>query len=76
MVNHSFRDKATRHTAGSENTHTMAQKMMLCLNHELSTQVHLILGQLCGDDGTRTPDIRLAKAALSQLSYIPSLCYW
>ena len=24
-----------------------------------------------GDDGTRTRDIRLAKAALSQLSYIP-----
>jgi hypothetical protein len=26
-----------------------------------------------GDEGTRTPDIRLAKAALSQLSYIPVL---
>ena len=26
---------------------------------------------LCGDEGTRTPDFRLAKAALSQLSYIP-----
>ena len=25
-----------------------------------------------GDEGTRTPDIRLAKAALSQLSYIPA----
>ena len=25
-----------------------------------------------GDEGARTPDIRLAKAALSQLSYIPS----
>ena len=25
-----------------------------------------------GDEGTRTPGIRLAKAALSQLSYIPS----
>jgi hypothetical protein len=24
-----------------------------------------------GDEGTRTPDFRLAKAALSQLSYIP-----
>ena len=30
-----------------------------------------------GDEGTRTPDIRLAKAALSQLSYIPApSCYW
>lgn len=27
-----------------------------------------------GDDGTRTRDIRLAKAALSQLSYIPAGC--
>ena len=26
----------------------------------------------CGDDGTRTRDFRLAKAALSQLSYIPA----
>ncbi len=24
-----------------------------------------------GDEGTRTPDLRRAKAALSQLSYIP-----
>ena len=27
----------------------------------------------CGDDGTRTRDIQLAKLALSQLSYIPGL---
>ena len=26
---------------------------------------------LSGDEGARTPDIRLAKAALSELSYIP-----
>jgi hypothetical protein len=26
-----------------------------------------------GDEGTRTPDFRLAKAALSQLSYIPGI---
>ncbi len=25
-----------------------------------------------GDEGTRTPDLLLAKEALSQLSYIPS----
>lgn len=30
------------------------------------------LGPTYGDDGTRTHDLRLAKAALSQLSYIPS----
>ena len=28
---------------------------------------------LSGDEGTRTPDPRLAKAVLSQLSYIPKL---
>ncbi len=28
----------------------------------------------CGDKGTRTPDLRLAKAPLSQLSYIPTRC--
>ena len=28
--------------------------------------------QLGGDEGARTPDLRLAKAALSQLSYIPT----
>lgn len=27
---------------------------------------------LLGDEGTRTPDLRLAKAPLSQLSYIPA----
>ena len=26
---------------------------------------------ICGDKGIRTPDLRLAKAPLSQLSYIP-----
>jgi hypothetical protein len=30
-------------------------------------------GRPGGDEGARTPDIRLAKAALSQLSYIPNL---
>ena len=28
---------------------------------------------LSGDEGTRTPDFCFAKAALSQLSYIPGL---
>ncbi len=31
----------------------------------------LIAGRACGDEGARTPDPRLAKAVLSQLSYIP-----
>jgi hypothetical protein len=30
--------------------------------------------RLSGDEGTRTPGLRLAKAALSQLSYIPRVC--
>ena len=33
----------------------------------------LLTTQPGGDEGTRTPDIRLAKAALSQLSYIPRI---
>jgi len=31
----------------------------------------LLFLRLCGDEGIRTPDLRRAKAALSQLSYIP-----
>jgi hypothetical protein len=27
---------------------------------------------MCGDEGTRTPDLCLAKAPLSRLSYVPS----
>lgn len=34
----------------------------------LISHLHLALG---GDEGARTPDFRLAKAALYQLSYIP-----
>ena len=30
---------------------------------------------MSGDKGTRTPDLRRAKAALSQLSYVPSSCF-
>ena len=34
----------------------------------------VLIGQvLSGDEGARTPGLRLAKAALSQLSYIPGL---
>ena len=35
--------------------------------HLLLTPLHLP----CGDEGTRTPDLLLAKEALSRLSYIP-----
>ena len=34
-------------------------------------RVHFL--QLSGDEGIRTPDLRRAKAALSQLSYIPDV---
>ena len=36
------------------------------------SSVSRLLFRLSGDEGTRTPGICLAKAALSQLSYIPS----
>ncbi len=29
------------------------------------------LDLICGDEGTRTPDLYLAKVSLSRLSYIP-----
>jgi hypothetical protein len=38
----------------------------------LSTRMLVKTGcRKCGDEGTRTPDLCLAKAPLSQLSYIP-----
>ena len=36
-----------------------------------ATNLSLLKLKPSGDEGTRTPGIRLAKAALSQLSYIP-----
>jgi hypothetical protein len=39
--------------------------------NKLSAAPELNDAPLSGDEGARTPDIRLAKAALSQLSYIP-----
>ena len=32
-------------------------------------------GQMSGDEGNRTPNPRLAKAVLCQLSYVPGGCY-
>ncbi len=40
----------------------------------LSFSPHSII-QPGGDEGTRTPGLRLAKAALSHLSYIPRGCH-
>ena len=43
--------------------------LMICFSvRSLFSNVSCISG---GDEGIRTPDLRLAKAALSQLSYIP-----
>src|SRR5262245_22093779 len=51
-------------------------KSILGTPRSLSTQPFRIFQKFltrpcCGDDGTRTRDIQLAKLALSQLSYIP-----
>ena len=49
-----------------------AQKSLLAICKLQPATLALLLGsQPGGDEGTRTPDIRLAKAALSHLSYIP-----
>ena len=37
----------------------------------LTLLLHFV--KLSGDEGIRTPDLRRAKAALSQLSYIPDV---
>ena len=39
----------------------------------LDTHFSIVLFELSGDEGIRTPDLRRAKAALSQLSYIPDV---
>ena len=45
--------------------------LMLQSANPFTTNSHQLTCQPGGDEGTRTPDIRLAKAALSHLSYIP-----
>ena len=48
---------------------------ILCLVDQNVSQIFVLPALLnrsrSGDEGTRTPGLRLAKAALSQLSYIP-----
>jgi hypothetical protein len=73
--NHStvFLDKATRQTAGS--LISLAILPILYSGSQVNRQAFFFSlysnSQPGGDEGTRTPDFRLAKAALSQLSYIP-----
>jgi hypothetical protein len=68
-----FQDKATRLTAGS--LLSLAIMPKLILGSQVNNQAVFFSlfsnSQSGGDEGTRTPDFRLAKAALSQLSYIP-----
>ena len=65
-------DKATRLIAGS--LISLAIRLYFPSRSSQSTSFSILAfssSQSGGDEGTRTPDIRLAKAALSQLSYIP-----
>ena len=68
-------DIAARHSAGPPiNVRACIAKLPVLPNSVASkpcvVEFSLLLGS-GGDEGIRTPDIRLAKAALSQLSYIP-----
>ena len=68
-----FSDKTTQHTAGSPRSLAIVP-VRLFLNQPARSSKPSLLPRLQsgGDEGTRTPDIRLAKAALSHLSYIPA----
>jgi hypothetical protein len=72
-------DKTARHTARlSLTTHRdLSCYRLFSLGPAPICQVPSIFfvlrRQQGGDEGARTPDIRLAKAALSQLSYIPKV---
>ena len=68
-----YRHTATRLTAGSQNMHLAELPDLplvdVCVFFRIQPlrSAHL----LSGDEGIRTPGLRRAKAALSQLSYIP-----
>ena len=56
---------------------TLFDPLSRCLSYDVYCQTALLLVMSVsplfpsGDEGARTPGLRLAKAALSQLSYIP-----
>ena len=52
--------------------HTLGFMILTDLN--FSVKIYSRSFHLCGDEGTRTHDLCLAKAPLSQLSYIPNAC--
>ena len=72
-----FRQNDPAHRRAALRRHAIgALSNVLCCSAPwlLTSRLHLFpvpLLQRCGDEGTRTPDLRLAKASLSQLSYIP-----
>ena len=66
------RHKATRLPAGSH-CDLCGKAFLTLFFHFAFCQLHSPSTNSGGDDGTRTRGIRLAKAALSQLSYIPVL---
>ena len=64
-------DKTTRHIAGPFLSLAILPVLSF-VTRLVPSFALLLIFQPGGDEGTRTPDIRLAKAALSQLSYIPA----
>jgi hypothetical protein len=69
----SFIKTATRLTAGSLNKLPTGFAYNLSFRRQIYQSSLHNNRRLSGDEGIRTPGLRLAKAALSQLSYIPSL---
>ena len=66
-------DKPARLSAGPQYSLRFAYKLRFgCRNKHSERQTILLDLTLSGDEGIRTPDLRRAKAALSQLSYGPS----
>ena len=64
------RDETARSKPGCEQPQACPIAILLpCQVYEANLRLSSF--DLSGDEGARTPDIRLAKAALSQLSYIP-----
>src|SRR5262245_63999598 len=63
---------ATRGLTGQELTHPQAMRRFAARRNHLYRQTALgSLNARCGDDRDRTGNLRLAKPALSQLSYVP-----
>ncbi len=68
-----LRQRAARLTAGPQNFRNGSgiAYVIQITSFKLFKRYILYFGPLSGDEGIRTPDLRRAKAALSQLSYIP-----